>query len=418
MMNAMRVPLTDVIGPSFYNLHWDVIEGKHTYYDLIGGRGSLKSTFAAAEIVLGMMDDEDANAVVYRKVGDTIGDSVYAQICWCIDKLEVSDKWHCTKAPYRCIYLPTGQEIIFKGLDKAQKSKSIKVRHGYIKYLWFEELDEYSGPKELRIIQQSVLRGGDNFVVFRSMNPPISRTNWANDFVEKDKLKPDVIVSETSYLDAPKDWLGPQFIDDAEWLKQTNPRLYEHEYLGIPIGTGSNVFENIEAREITDNEIRFFDKICMGIDWGYYPDPFAWTKSHYDKTRKKLYIFDEYGTNRTRNEDTARYLIEEKDVNQDDLIICDSAEPKSIGDYRAYGLNARGAEKGPGSVKYGIKWLQSLNAIIIDPIRCPKTYKEFNEYEYILTKDGEPTSELPDENNHFIDSERYATEPIWKRRGQ
>lgn len=418
MMNVTQIPLTNVIGPAFYDLHWDVIEGKHTYYDLIGGRGSLKSTFAAGEIVLGMMDDPDANAVVYRKVADTIGDSTFAQICWCIDKLGVSDKWHCVKSPYRCVYLPTGQEIIFKGLDKAQKSKSIKVRRGYIKYLWFEELDEYAGEKELRTIRQSVLRGGDKFVVFRSMNPPISRTNWANAFIEKDKLRPDVIVSETNYLQAPADWLGPQFIEDAEWLKKTNPKLYEHEYLGVPIGTGSNVFENVEAKQLTDAEIRYFDKIYMGVDWGYYPDPFRWVKLHYDKTRKTIYIYDEYSTNRTRNEDTARYLVEEKKVTRNDILICDSAEPKSIGDYRAYGLNAREAEKGAGSVKYGVKWLQSQNKIIIDPVRCPKTYKEFNEYEYELTKDGEPTSELPDENNHSIDAVRYALEPVWKRRGQ
>lgn len=413
------VSLTNCIGPAFYDLHWDLLEGNHTYYDLIGGRGSLKSSFVGIEIPLGMMMDKDANALVYRKVGDTIGDSVYEQILWGIDMLGVNDKWHCTKSPYQCTYIPTGQKIIFKGLDKAKKSKSVKVSKGYFKYLWFEELDEFNGEEELRIVQQSVLRGGKKFVVFRSMNPPRSRTNWANAFIELESTRKDCIVSKTTYLDAPVEWLGEQFIEDAEWLRDVNPKAYEHEYLGEPVGTGTNVFDNIERRRITDEEISHFDHIYMGVDWGWYPDPFHWGKMHYDSNRRILYIFDEYRTNKTSNEKTAKYLMENKGVRKKyDIITCDSAEHKSTADYRSYGLAARDAEKGPDSVRYGIKWLQSLNKIVIDPRRCPHTYKEFNEYEYELTKDGEPTSNVPDENNHSIDMTRYAMEQVWKRKGK
>ena len=153
------VSLTDCIGEAFYEVHWDIVEGVHTYYDLVGGRGSLKSSFISIEIVTGMMEDEKANAIIYRKVADTIGDSVYEQILWAIDKLEVTDLWKCTTSPHRCTYLPTGQKILFKGLDKAKRTKSIKVKNGYFKYLWFEELDEFVGEEELRTVQQSVLRG-------------------------------------------------------------------------------------------------------------------------------------------------------------------------------------------------------------------------------------------------------------------
>ena len=156
----------------------------------------------------------------------------------------------------------------------------------------------------------------------------------------------------------------------------------------------------------------------MGIDWGWYPDPFHWGKMHYDANRRKLYIFDEYRAIKTKNRDTAAYLVENKGVRAHDLITCDSAEKKSTADYRSYGLNARNAEKGPDSVRYGIKWLQSLVEIVIDPIRCPYTKDEFKNAEYELNKDGEPTSVIPDCDNHSIDMTRYAMERVWKRKGR
>ena len=180
-----KISLKNCIGPAFYNLHNDIKKNQHTYYDLTGGRGSLKSSFIGIEITLNMMKIENAekHAVVYRKVGDTLETSVYAQIEWAVDMLGVAADWVFTKSPMRAIYKPTGQRIIFKGLDKAQKSKSIKVPFGYIGYLWFEEFDEFNGEEEIRKVQQSIIRGGDDFKVFKSMNPPKSRQNWANDYI-------------------------------------------------------------------------------------------------------------------------------------------------------------------------------------------------------------------------------------------
>ena len=413
-----QTSLLDCIGPAFYDTHWDILDGKHTYYDLKGGRGSLKSSFVSIEIILGIMEDPMAHAIAYRKVADTLGDSVYSQICWAIEKLNVGHLWHCSRKPMTCTYKPTGQKILFKGLDKAAKSKSVKAPFGYFKFLWFEEFDEFNGPEEIRSVQQSVLRGGQKFIVFKSMNPPKSRANWANAEMENDKLRPEVYVSSTTYLQAPAQWLGPQFIADAEWTKQINETVYRHEYLGEPVGNGTDVFDNLELREITDGEIRHFDHIYMGIDWGWYPDPFHWGKMHYDNNRRILYIFDEFRANRTSNEDIWRYLQRYKGVRNEDLITCDSAEQKSIGDLRAFGANARPAEKGPDSVRYGMKWLQSLIKIVIDPRRCPNTAQEFRTYEYELTKEGLPTSNYPDEDNHSIDMTRYAMERVWRRKGR
>lgn len=420
MKKVKGTVLTDCIGPAFYNVHNDIKNHRHTYYDLTGGRGSLKSSFISIEIVQGLMKKENANkhAVVYRRVGDTLETSVFSQIEWAIDKLGVSHLWKLTKSPMRAIYLPTDQRIIFKGLDHAKKSKSIKVPFGYIGYLWFEEFDEFAGEEEIRKVQQSVIRGGDEFIVFKSMNPPKSRQNWANDYIEKEKIRSDTLVSQTTYLTSPKAWLGQQFIDDAEWLKEVNPKAYEHEYMGIPVGTGTEVFDNLEIREITDEEIARWDNLYRGVDWGWYPDPFHYGCMYYDSRRLTLYIFEEFRTNKMKNADTAQVLKDEFNIGRYDVVTCDSAEEKSIADYRSYGINARAAEKGPGSIRYGMKWLQSLVKIVIDPKRCPETAEEFKKYEYELDKEGNPTSNYPDKKNHSIDMTRYAMETVWKRKGK
>ena len=410
------VKLSSIIAPSFYNLHWDIQAGNHTYYDLFGGRGSTKSTFIGVEIPLGIMQDPLANAVVFRKVASTIGTSVFEQVLWGIEALGVSDLWKPTTSPYKLRYKPTGQVILFRGLDKAKKLKSIKVSKGYLKYLWFEELDEFGGEEEIRSVQQSVMRGGSKFVVFKSFNPPISRSNWANEYVLKPRA--NAVRHMSCYKDVPREWLGEQFYDDANELLLTNQRAYAHEYLGIPVGTGGEVFDNLCIRTITDLEISIFDNIYMGIDWGWYPDPYHWGKMHYDSTRKILYIYDEMRCFKTSNSETWNRLVMQKGVTGTDLITADSAEPKSVGDYRDYGSLCRGAIKGPDSVRYGIKWLQSLNQIVIDPVRCPETAREFQNYEYERTDDGEIVSGYPDHDNHSIDCIRYAMERVWKRKGQ
>ena len=277
-------------------------------------------------------------------------------------------------------------------------------------------MDEFAGEEEIRSVQQSVLRGGPKYVVFKSFNPPISKANWANKYV----LKPHrgAYRHKSCYLDVPRDWLGQQFFDDAEDLMNTNYRAYQHEYLGDAVGTGGEVFDNLEIRPITDAEIAQFDNIVMGIDWGWYPDPFHWSKAHYDSNRKTLYIFDELRCWKTSNAETWNRLVMQKGVTSQDLIIADSAENKSIGDYRDYGSLCRPVVKGPESRKYSYKWMQSLKKIVIDPIRCPYTAQEFSEYEYERSEDDEIISGYPDGNDHSIDAVRYSLFRVWKRKGE
>ncbi len=416
MTTSQEIKLSELIAPHFYNVHRDIWEHSYSEYVFPGGRGSTKSSLVGLEIVLLIKQNPKAHALVLRKYGNTLKDSVFNQILWAIDALGVANEFRATISPMQITYKPTGQTIYFKGLDDPLKVKSVKPRFGYISIIWFEELDQFSGREEIRSVEQSAKRGGNVFWVFKTFNPPISRNNWANEYAAEPKK--GKLVHKSDYRTVPPEWLGETFIEDAEHLKEVNPRAYEHEYLGQPTGTGADVFENVVVREITEDERKEFDRIYMGLDWGWYPDPFAWVKMHYDAARKKLYIFDEYRCNKRGNKQTATYLMEKKGVTAADMIIADSAEPKSVEDYRSFGLTCRGVEKGPGSVEYSMKWLQSLAEIIIDPKTCPGTAKEFSEYEYERTKDGEIISGYPDANNHSIDAVRYGMFPMWRKRGK
>ena len=414
-LSAMRANFAQNVSSIFGTFVLAALHHRFVHYDLAGGRGSTKSSVVSLTVVRIMMEpgNEEVNALVLRKVGNTIKDSVFAQYQWAIATLGVSENWETKQNPPELIYKPTGQRIIFRGADKPLKLKSIKMAYGYIGITHFEEKDQFSGRKEIRTILQSTMRGGELFWNFESYNPPISRDNWANkDSAEE---RGDRFCHRSNYLELDyPEWLGEQFINEAEHLKETNFRAYQHEYLGIPVGTGGNVFDNLDLREITEEEISHFDRIYQGVDWGWFPDPYAFIRVHYDSTREIIYVIDERYENKVTNENTAQWILE-KGYN-DVYTTCDSAEPKSVADYRSLGVNAKEAIKGQGSVDYGMKWLQK-RTIVIDKRRTPHAYQEFVNYEYEKNKDDEWLSNYPDANNHLIDALRYAMERVFKRYG-
>lgn len=408
----------NVIAPHFYDLLDDVLANNHTHYVLKGGRGSTKSSFIGTVLPLLIMLDAQngihSNAVALRKVGDTLADSVYAQILWGIETLGVSSYWKAQTSPLKLIYLPTGQEIRFRSAnnkDDHRKIKSTKFKKGFCKYVWYEEWDEFFGMEEVRSINQSLMRGGTGYEIFYSYNPPKMLSSWVNEevLIPRD----DRLVHSSTYLDVPVEWLGEEFIIEAETLKQNNELAYRNEYLGEATGTGGAVFENITLREITDDEIKHFDNISDGIDFGFAVDPACYGQNHYDKTRKRLFIFNEIYQVHMSNRKLWEAIVKTKIGSS--YIVADSAEPKSIEELNSYGtLRILGAKKGPDSVEYGIKWLQDLNEIIIDPERCPNTAREFTSYEYERDKFGNFISKFPDMNNHSIDMTRYSREDDMK----
>lgn len=448
----------DKIAPAFTSVYRDIVQRQHTEYVLRGGRGSAKSSFVAEAMIYLLLNDSQSHGLALRQVADTLRDSVYARLQWAIGLLGLSDRFKSTLSPMEIEYLPTGQKIYFRGADDPGKIKSITPTFGYIKSVWFEELDQFRGLNSIRTVEQSI-RGGDDIYYFKSFNPPPTKSNWANKYLTIPKanqykhfsnylgLPEEYLLNEElrkaipietmanayAHLAIPHDWLGKTWLEDAEHLKSVNPLAYEHEYLGIPVNDGGLVFPNVRLRAITDNEIAQFDRVHRGLDWGYAINPASMGVMHFDATRRKLFIFDEAQHLRLSNERLFKALVKkglipevktwDNEQNKElisypDLIIGDSAEPKSIGDFKSYGANIRGAEKGPESVRYSIKWLQGLTEIVIDPVRAPKHAQEFSNYEYERTKDNEIIDEYPDKNNDTIDDTRYATNLIWRRRGE
>lgn len=424
-----RLDIRPHIAECFLPVHEDVDQGGHAFINLPGGRGSGKSSYVALEIINQIMKDGRGNALVIRKYANTIRGSVFNQLQWAIDVLGVSEYWRSTVNPLQFVYI-TGQVIRLSGLDDPTKLKSLRPAKGYFKILWIEEFSEITGEPELRNLQQSVLRGGDRFTVFRSFNPPISRSVWVNQYVERDDERS--LTVRTDYRMIPAEWLGQLFFDEAERLREINPKAYEHEFLGLPVGNGSEVFPNLEIRTITDEEIRGQEYFYEGLDFGFSSDPFAFVRVAYDRKTDTIRFIDELYKRGCGNREIAD-LIKEKHYHktgrvsfsvygseryeEKQTIFCDCAEPKSIVDLCDQGLKAVACHKEPGCVLYRVKWLQHRK-IVIDPERTPESAREFQNYCYVVDrKTGEITSELPDKDNHTIDAVAYALDRLIYRKG-
>jgi PBSX family phage terminase large subunit len=412
----VKIPAELMVG-AYANLNRHISNGTAREVIIKGGRGGWKSSFPGLKIPELIMANPSIHVLCMRNVKDTLRDSVYEQIKWGIEKLGVADRFKCTTSPLKIVYRPTGQTIYFRGSDDPLKIKSIKPSFGYIGIVWFEEFDQYAGEAAIRTVMQSAIRGTDengksNAVIFKTFNPPKTAQAWANRYVadiearanDPQMRKEGTEILHTSYTDVPREWLGDEFIREAEDLKKINPRAYANEYLGEVTGTGGNVFENLEIRDITNEEVADFDHIKQGLDWGYFPDPTAFVRLHYDASKMIIYIYDERKYLKTGNEE----LVEAFSAFKRDLTIADNAEIKSIDFFRSEGYNIRPCVKGAGSVEFGLKWLASRAKIVIDRKRCPETAREFESYEYMKDKDGNFVSGYPDENNHFIDATRYA----------
>ena len=401
-----------VLAKSFVDVNRWIDDHKYTDYWLYGGRGSLKSSFVSEKFIDLIKNNSSCCGLILRKVKDTLKDSVFSQIIWAIEMLGLSDEFVCTSSPMQIKRKSTGQIIYFRGADDPGKIKSIKPPKGmYIGVIWYEEFDQFSGMEEVRKIDQSVMRGGEVFWNIKTYNTPRSREHWVNKEVlnKKDAR----LLHCSDYRDVPIEWIGHPFVMEAEYLKEIDEDSYKHEYLGEAVGSGGNVFNRLEIREISDEEIDEYEYFYQGIDWGWFPDPTVWVRMSYDSSKEEIYIFDEIYKNKLPNEDLGKKILERA---PDENIYCDNSENKSINDLKGMGLIARAVTKGPGSVEYGIKWL-ARRKIIIDPTRCPNTAKEFSTYELEKNKDGEFISGYPDKNNHSIDATRYALSRVISYRG-
>lgn len=409
----MSKRLSEIFNDNFKELYKKVKNNSYLYYVEKGGRGSAKSTHIGLILILELIK-YPITILCVRKVGNTLSESVYEQLKEAIDILGLGHLFEAKKSPLQIVYKPRGNKIIFRGADDPSKIKSIKISKFPLTTLWIEELAEFKTEEEVSTIVNSVLRAeldeGLEYKIFYSYNPPKRKQSWVNKKYDTQFIADNTYIHHSTYLENPH--ISKAFKEEANEVRKRNEFKYRHEYLGEPIGSGIVPFNNLVFRTITDKEIASFDNIRQGIDWGYATDPFSFGRFHYDKTRRRLYILDEYYGVKKSNREVAEWLKSKKyhHIN----IIADSAEPKSIDELRSYGIKISGAKKGPGSVEYGEKWLDDLEEIIIDPKRTPSAAKEFENIDYQTDKEGNPKAKLEDKDNHFIDCTRYACEDDMK----
>jgi phage terminase large subunit len=406
MAQDNNIRLSSLIAPSFRDLH-KLLKSSTPPEEVWckGGRGSTKSSFFGLEIMLGLTKDPIAHAFISRRYDNELRDSVYGQIMWAANKLGVSQYWRFITAPMSATHIHTGQKILFRGVDNPLKAKSIQLGKGYIKYLWAEEVDQYGGMEELRSIIQSVFRGeGASRIAMFSYNPPKSSRAWVNQEVRIEK--PGRVVHSSDYRSVPREWLGERFLAEAAHLQLVNPTAYDHEYLGIEVGTGLEVFNNVETRRITTEEKSSFGDLRQGLDFGYAIDPLAFERMYYDSRTRTLWIFEEIsGIGLSNRAFAERASLDHRRV----MIGADKASPKDIDELRnEYGFKIRGVDKPSGSIEHGVNWLAALERIIIDPVACPLAAREFVNYTLERTRSGEVISRYPDRNNHSIDAVRYG----------
>lgn len=412
-----EIKISDIINSNFREF-WKVSkEHKYLKYVLKGGRASAKSTHIGFRIIMDIMK-YPVSALVVRKVGNTLSESVYEQLKECANILGVSQYFEFKVSPLQMVYKPRGNKIVFRGADDPNKIKSLKIAKYPVAILWIEELAEFKTEDEVTTIEQSVLRAelpeGMFYSFYYSYNPPKRKQSWVNKKYNTQFLPTNTYVHHSTYLENPH--ISKETIEEAENLKERDNFKYRWIFLGEPIGSGVVPFSNLVFRAITNEEYNAFDNIRQGCDWGYATDPLAFVRLHYDKMRRRIFFMDEIYGVKIFNRELAEKM--KKKGYDATLTTADSAEPKSISEMKnEYGCNFKGAKKGPGSVEYGETWLDDLEEIVIDAKRTPNIAREFENIDYQTDKDGNPKAKLEDKDNHTIDATRYALEKDMKTSG-
>jgi phage terminase large subunit len=392
--------LSDIVLPAYK----DFWKTKKTYVVCKGSRGSGKSKHTALWHIYHMMKYPLANTLVVRKTERTLRDSCYSDLKWAIHQLGVDDYWHCTTSPLEMIYIPTGQKILFRGLDSGYKITSISVPKGVLCWLWFEEFYEINNEEDFDILDESIrgtLPEGYWKRITATFNP------WSASHFSKKRffdVEADNILSmTTTYKDNP--YLSETDLQLFETMKKNNPRRYRVAGLGeFGIADGL-IYENYIMQDFDVDEIRKIPDIksAFNLDFGF-TDPNAFVCELIDNTNMKIYIFDEWYKSGVTNKVIAQQI---KDMGYGgQVIICDSAEPKSIAELRDEGIKAEPSRKGRDSVNHGIQLIQNYQ-IIIHP-KCVEFYKEISNYCWSKDKDGKPTDKPDHEFSHGMDSMRYG----------
>ena len=401
----MKINLPQIVGKG-YATYWNY---KGRYRVVKGGRGSKKSTTTALWIIYNMMKYPLANTLVIRRVFNTHKDSTYTQLKWASNILKVSHLWKFSKSPLEATYIPTGQKILFRGLDDPMSITSITVEHGHLCWCWFEEAFQIMNEDDFNKVDMSIrgeLPKGYFKQITLSFNP-WSEKHWLKKrfFDVKDE---DVLAITTNYTC--NEFLGEDDRKLFEKMKINNPRRYNIEGLGnwgIAEGLVYSNFEELDFN-IEDIKKRPNIKSAFGLDFGYTNDPTAFIASLVDLDNNEIFIFDEHYQKAMSNKDISN-MIKYKGYSKE-RIVGDSSEPKSIDDIKRQGIyRLKGARKGKDSILNGIQYIQDFK-IYVHP-KCENTLIELSNYVWD-TKEGNVINKPIDDYNHLMDALRYSLEDI------
>lgn len=391
------IPITDITSDfvEIYRTVHEAFAGEIDVHEIVskGGRGSIKSNFWGDLAYETIRQDPQAHIVYTRRYKVDLRGSVYNQFMKTVIRYNDLDNWDFKQSPMCAVYKPTGQMVMFVGADKPISLKSFNVPFGYVKMLIHEECDEMAGVEQMDNIEDTFLRSDTPALDIKIFNPPKSKNNFMNQYVEECKTKPQTRICHSYYFNVPVKWLGKRFFERAEWFKVHKPLYYRNNYMGEVTGTGGSIFDNVEERTITDAEIENMPFFYHGLDFGF-EHPQTFQKAWYDEDMDTLYCVDEVYAKKCKNSTFARkikkYITEE--------IICDSARPDAIAELQDWGFNAIGAKKRWGSGKgrdYCWEWLQQTTKIVVDPERCPHLAHELTTLEHEQLADGSFSDAYP-----------------------
>lgn len=407
MMTRNEISLSKTIGKG-YNKFWN---SQKRYVVCKGSRGSKKSKTTALWHIVKLMQYPLANALVIRKVGRTLKDSCYSDLRWAIHRLGVDAYWKATASPMELTYTPTGQKILFRGLDDPLKITSISVPVGFINFVWIEEAYEISKESDFDMLDESVrgeLPDGYFKRITVTFNPWNERHWLKSRFFDRESE--DTLALTTTYQC--NEWLDESDLKLFEEMKKRNPRRYQVAGLGNWGVTEGIVYENWKEEVFTLSEMRKCETVA-GLDFGYTNDPTALFVGFLNTSEKKLYVWDELYEKGLSNKRIFE-RIQEMGYSKE-RITADSAEPKSIDELKGYGLRVTPAKKGKDSILNGIQWIQDLE-IIIHP-RCVNFLTEIGSYTWKEDKFGRKLNEPVDDANHLMDAMRYALEKYIRNKG-
>jgi phage terminase large subunit len=404
MINNLEVDIhLDVFNPIFVPYLANMVRTQIFY----GGSASGKSVFLSQRCVVDILKGK-RNYLVCRAVGRTIRGSVYTEIIRVINAWNLQRLFTINKTDM-LITCSNGYQIIFAGLDDIEKLKSLVPIQGAITDIWVEEATETDRATIKQLYKRQ--RGGDETIPKRltmSFNP-IMQNHWIyEEYFSPISLTDKQTEYQSDDLSILKTWyihnhfLTPDDILDLE--NETDKYYYNVYTLGNWGVLGNVIFANWTIQDLSEMVMQFVN-IRNGLDFGFSSDPAALSHSHYDRSHKTIYFFDELYETGLTNPELAKMVIP---ICNQEIVTCDSAEPKSIRELRDNGVNAHPARKGQDSVNFGIQWLQQQK-IVIDK-RCVNTKNEFQQYKWKEDKNGNAIRQPVDKHNHLIDATRYAYE--------